>query len=138
MMHELSIVMGLCDQLQHLVRQQGAHRVHSLLIEVGALSNVVPDLLEQAFEALRSEVQIVERAELEIRALPLRIRCLDCGEETEPEQFRFVCPECRSFSVETLQGEELLLRRVELEIDEEGRNDDHSAAPRSGESAQVE
>lgn len=137
-MHELSIAMGLCDQLEELARKQRAHRIRHVVIEVGALSNVVPESLEQAFAALRTEVTLVEDAVLEIREVPLRIRCLECGHEREPGQFRFVCSNCRSFAVETVQGEELLLRRVELEIDEEKKDDDHPPASRAGESAQVQ
>lgn len=136
-MHELSIAVGLCDQLEELARREGAHRVHRLVLEVGVLSNVVPELLAQAFEALRQEVPLVEHAELEIRAVPLRILCHDCGRESEPKMFRFLCPQCQSSVVETLHGEELLLRQVELEI-EENEDDEHTPAARPGESAQVE
>lgn len=136
-MHELSIVQGLCDQLAELAREHGARRVHRLVVEVGAISNVVPELLRQAFLAVREVDPLVAEAVLEIRERALMVECADCSRRAEPGELRFRCPHCGSADVRVVQGEELLLRDVELEIEENGDECD-SARSRAGESSQVE
>lgn len=85
------------------------------------MSNVVPDLLRQAFEVLREEIDLIVTAELVVHEVPLVVHCAACGIDSELERFVFQCPRCDSTRLDVLQGEDLLLRDVELEIEEEVR-----------------
>ncbi len=125
-MHELSIMQALFEQLQGIAREYGARRVLKFRVEVGPLSNVVPELLYDAFMAFRAAEPLLEKAEMDLIRVPLRLRCADCGEVTEPQGFRMVCGSCGSKRVEVVQGEDLLLRDVELEIPEEALNEQNS------------
>ena len=51
-MHELSIMQSALSLALDQARQAGASRVHTIRLRIGALSGVVPDALEFAFEAL--------------------------------------------------------------------------------------
>ncbi len=51
-MHELSIMQSALSLALDQARQAGAARVHTIRLRIGALSGVVPDALEFAFEAL--------------------------------------------------------------------------------------
>ena len=51
-MHELSIMQSALSVALDQARQAGASRVHVIRLRIGALSGVVPDALEFAFEAL--------------------------------------------------------------------------------------
>lgn len=115
-MHELSIMQDLFRQLEALAGEHGAERVHSLEIEVGEFSNVVPELLRQAFLAFREAEPLLKGASLHMTSLPLRLHCRACGHEFSPPRPAFRCIGCGSGRVDTLQGEELLLRNVELEV----------------------
>ncbi|HSR54234.1 MAG TPA: hydrogenase maturation nickel metallochaperone HypA [Acidobacteriota bacterium] len=115
-MHELSIMQDLFRQLEGLANEHGARRVLSLEVEVGEFSNVVPELLQQAFLAFRQAEPLLSGASLHIRSLSLRLRCRGCGHEFSPPRLAFRCVRCGAGRVETLQGEELLLRNVELEV----------------------
>lgn len=120
-MHEVSIARGLCTQLRRLAAEHGASRIHRATIEVGAMSNVVGDLLRQAFEVVREETDLIATAELVVREVPLVVRCAACATDSQLERFVFQCPGCGSTRLDVLQGEELLLRDVELEVEEEVR-----------------
>ena len=120
-MHELSICRGLCNQLQELAGEHGAERIRRVEIEVGAMSNVVPELLDQAFQVMRQTETLIEDAELIIQKVPLVAHCLDCDTDQQLERFVFECPACGSTKLMVTQGEDLLLRQVELEIEEEVR-----------------
>lgn len=118
-MHELSLVQGLCRQLDELAVRNGASRVVAVTVDVGVLSNCVPELLRQAFLAFRPEVPLIADAVLTVREVPLTLVCADCGQTTESAELCFRCPSCESARVELKGGEDLLLRDVELEITEE-------------------
>ena len=117
-MHEVSLAQGLCRQLQALATEHRAHRIRRVELEVGALSNVVPDLLRQAFTMMKESLPLIEEAELAIREVPLLVNCTDCGQSHELQRFVFECPSCKSTRLDVKQGEDLLLRNVELEIEE--------------------
>lgn len=136
-MHELSLVQGLCRQLDELAKEHGASRVTELTVEVGVLANVVPELLRQAFLAVRPQVPLIRDAEMTLRVVPLTITCRDCGAVTDVDEPRFRCPACASPRVSARGGEELLLRDVSLEIEENGNERDPSHRG-EGEPAQVQ
>ncbi len=117
-MHEVSIMQALFKQLEDLCRRHGATRVVSAAVEVGELSNVVPDLLLRAFEAFRPVEPILAQARLEIRPVALEAACRQCGRRFPPLKTGFRCPQCSSTKVFATQGEDLILRDVELEIPE--------------------
>ena len=119
-MHELSVMQSLRDQLEGIARAHRARRVARVALEVGALSNVVPDLLREAFHAFREVDPLLAGASLEIRSLPIRVRCRSCRAESAPSGYRIRCEACGGVGVEVIQGEELLLRDVEMEVEPEG------------------
>ncbi|HSR51394.1 MAG TPA: hydrogenase maturation nickel metallochaperone HypA [Acidobacteriota bacterium] len=115
-MHELSIMRALFEQLEDLARKHGASRVIRLEVEVGAFSNVVPELLQEAFKSFRQIEPLLAQADMDLKKLPLVIECRDCGDRFSPSPVRYRCPLCGSGRTRTVQGEELLLRDVEMEI----------------------
>ena len=112
-MHELSICQGLIDQVERIAVEHEAYAVDKIVVRIGPLSGVVPELLEQAFTIARAGT-IAEAAELVIENLPVRIRCTRCGSEGETPPNRLLCAECGDFRTRLLSGDELLLASVEL------------------------
>jgi hydrogenase nickel incorporation protein HypA/HybF len=117
-MHEVSLVIGLARQLERICEEHGAQRVTRFELEIGAMSNVVPKLLEDAIEVVSEDVDLIRDAEVVVHEVQLELHCRDCGAITHPESFTFGCPACGSTAVKAVKGEELLLRNVELEIDD--------------------
>jgi hydrogenase nickel incorporation protein HypA/HybF len=83
-------------------------------MKVGYLRQVVPSSLAFGFELL-AEGTPVEGAELEIEQVPAQGRCRACGLEGRLGGFPLLCPECGSFDLEILEGEELSVESLELE-----------------------
>ena len=73
-MHELSIMQSALSLALDQARHAGARRVHTIRLRIGALSGVVPDALEFAFEALAPGTA-AEGAKLAIEAVPARFWC---------------------------------------------------------------
>ena len=118
-MHELSIFQSLVRSLEEVARTHRAKRVIRFRLEIGELANVVPELLEEAFEVLKAGDPLIQNAEMAYTFLSVKIRCEDCGKTSPWEQRALRCPHCGSVRVHVVQGEELRLRDVELELSEE-------------------
>ena len=134
-MHELSIVRSLCGQARRIAKLHGAVAIRGMVLEVGALSGVVPELLESAFDAYRATDPLCGDARLEIRRTRLAVRCEPCGAEHELDTFRFRCPSCGDARVRVIRGEELLLRDLELEVATENDDGRDPSRARHGEPA---
>ncbi len=97
-----------------LAREQGATRVHRIVLRIGALAGVEPASLRFAFEAVTLHTPAAGAA-LDIDTVPARARCADCDLQFGAAPgFIFLCPACGRPSGELLQGRELVLARVEM------------------------
>ncbi len=119
-MHELSLCQALLDQVEQIARDHGATSVDRILLKVGPLSGVEGALLQHAYP-LAAAGTVAEGAELVIEPAEIRVRCNDCGAETEAKQNRLLCGACDSYRTRLISGDELLLANVELTIPD--RND---------------
>ncbi len=109
------MIQALLEQVEALARQEGAQRITRIRLRVGRFSTAVPELLKSAFEILR-QGSLAEEAELELWVEPARVRCAACGYEYEPEDLPFVCPRCGAWGGELLQGRDLVIESVDLEV----------------------
>ena len=112
-MHEMSICQGLMDQVERIAGEQRARSVDSIVLSIGPLSGVEPDLLSRAFEIARLQT-VAENAVLEIRTGPVVVECRSCGARGEAKVNRLLCPSCGDWQVDLLEGDELLLLRLEV------------------------
>lgn len=115
-MHELSICLSLLDQVKAIAAEHGARHVALIQLRIGPLSGVEPQLLAHAYP-LAAAGTIAERARLLIESAPVRVRCRDCGAESQASANRLRCGSCDSYRTELLSGDELLLAKLELDVD---------------------
>ncbi len=108
-MHELGITQEIVSIASK--RVEGA-KVKRIVLEIGKLTAVLPDALRFCFE-LVSEGTPLEGAELEIRELPGRAQCLECGNELLLDRPFGRC-ECGNTFMKWLSGEELKIKELEL------------------------
>ena len=99
--------------VEHARRAQGV-AIRSVTVQIGALSGVVAEAVEFAFDVC-SKGTMAEGARLDILKVAGRGRCLDCRAEAELDRLTHVCPRCGSLALEILQGQEL--KFTEMEID---------------------
>jgi hydrogenase nickel incorporation protein HypA/HybF len=104
-MHELSVCQALVDQLEALGKQQQAVRVVKLLVGIGPLSQAFP---------LAAAGTLAEDAELAIEDRPVRVHCLQCGQDSDASVNRLLCGHCGDWRTELLSGDELMLVQVEF------------------------
>lgn len=112
-MHELAVCQGLINELERLAKQHNAGRIDSIVLSIGPLSGVEPDLLKRAFEIARLDT-VAKDAELEIETGPVVVECRSCGANGEVRPNYLLCPSCGDWQVNMKQGDELLLLRLEV------------------------
>ena len=117
-MHELSVCNALLDQVEVIAREHRAARVDKIVLHVGPLSGIEVPLLKHAYP-LAAAGTIAEHAQLVIEPLPVKVRCNQCGAESEATANRLLCAACGDFRTNLISGDEMLLASLEL-IEKEG------------------
>lgn len=113
-MHELAICQSLMDQVESIAIERNAQSVISIVVGMGPLSGVEAQLLKNAYP-VASAGTVAEQAELIIEHLPVRVKCSQCGSETDALPNKLVCKQCGDWRTKLVSGDELLLMRVELD-----------------------
>jgi hydrogenase nickel incorporation protein HypA/HybF len=108
-MHEL----GLCSSIVEAVSERAGERpVARVKVRAGRLLHVHPEAFDQSF-AIAAMGTVAEDAAAELVLLPVRARCLECGDAWESEDAPPACPACGSTQVELTGGDELVLELIE-------------------------
>lgn len=113
-MHELAVCQALMGQVDQIAAREAATRVTVVTLQIGALSGVEGQLLKDAWP-IASAGSLAADSELLIESVPLRVRCMVCGSESDAMPNRLTCGACDSFRTVLISGEELLLKSLELE-----------------------
>ncbi len=113
-MHELGVTQEIFNIVMREARKYGAKRVLRVEVEVGEFSTIEPEPVRLYFEIV-SKGSIAEGAEVEVRKLPIRVKCNSCGYEYEADKYDLTCPECGGIDVEILGGRELIVKKIDVE-----------------------
>lgn len=98
--------------------QAHAGKVVSVKLKIGEMSEVVEESLQFAYGIL-SEGTLMEDSRLEVEVVPPRSRCLDCACEFEHDRYHLRCPQCDSRDTVLLQGRELEITSIEIDVPDE-------------------
>ena len=119
-MHELSICQAMLTQVEQIAAEHGTSSVDKIVLLIGPLSGVEPALLDRAFSVARCGT-VAQSAAMEIRIGQIVVYCNICGETGEVSTGNLICRNCGDWRVTVRQGEELILKSVELSgIDPDG------------------
>jgi hydrogenase nickel incorporation protein HypA/HybF len=112
-MHEYSIVSSLIATAEARAREHQATGITRLVVRLGDLSGVDPDLLRSAFELAREET-LCAAASLVIDRVPVSWACRACGRPIASGGI-LRCPDCRE-PARLVTGDEIVLAQMELEV----------------------
>ncbi len=116
-MHELGIVYHIMREVEDVARQNGIARVSGVTLQLGEVSGVVPELLQDAWRWSADRTETCAGAELAIETLPARTRCNACGEIYATVEHGRICPACQSDSTELVCGQEIAIKEIEVPDD---------------------
>ena len=133
-MHELGIMTGVMESVGTAAREAGAERVLKVSLQVGVMTAAIEDALQFAFEALAENDSYFEGATLEIEMIQPKSICTQCGHEFTHDRFHMLCPECGSPFLQLLEGKELQISSIEVDLpDDEDADTDGADTDRTKE-----
>jgi hydrogenase nickel incorporation protein HypA/HybF len=111
-MHELSIAQNIIDIVSDQMKIHNLSRVQTVSLRIGLMRCVVIESLNFSFDVLISG-SALEGAHLEVEEVPIKGRCLGCGQEFTLKSWMDDCPLCRGVRVEIISGKELDIVAIE-------------------------
>lgn len=112
-MHEMGLAESVVSIVEDNARAAGATRVALVRLEIGALSQVIPEAMEFCFDAV-SKGTLAEGATLEIERTPGRAWCHDCMTPIEIPALGSACPTCGGYKLQVTGGEEMRVKEMEI------------------------
>ena len=113
-MHELGIATNIVEAVQREIASHGYGRVTTVALRVGAMTDVDHEALRFGFDVITRDTPL-NGVRLAIESVPIRIRCERCGQDSEIQQYHFICPKCAETRVTLINGTELDIAYLEIE-----------------------
>ena len=112
-MHEYSIVMSLLDAVQAEMELRRATGVRKVVIRIGELSGVDPELLVSAYSTIQQDT-VCRDSELELKYVAAIWKCSMC-DGTIPRGEILHCLAC-GIPATMQAGNEIILEQLEMEV----------------------
>jgi len=81
-MHEWALAEGVISTARKFAEENGLTKVTEVVVVIGELQQVEHDVLEFAFEQLKTK--LFEEAKFVLKAEPAKFKCRNCGHEWVP------------------------------------------------------
>lgn len=113
-MHELTLLYGVAEKVEQVVKENGLERIDAVVIEVGEATTVVPEFLQDGYSVISDDFDYLRGSELIIDVIPAVGRCRDCGREYPVTASGGVCPYCGSRSRDLTEGTDFFIKEVRV------------------------
>lgn len=118
-MHELGIVFHIIRSVEEVGRQNGVKRVNAVTLELGEVSGVLEDYLQDCWNWAASKSEMLRGAKLQVEVIPAKTLCEDCGLVYQTVAHGRTCPGCGSGHTHLIQGNETMIRDITVPEGEE-------------------
>jgi len=113
-MHELPVTESILEIALRHAGEARTKRITDLYLVIGQLSSIVDDSIQFYWDIIARDT-IAEGARLHFRRIRTRMKCQECNLEYEPQNSEFACPECSSYRVQIVAGNEFFMDSIEVE-----------------------
>jgi len=112
-MHEFGLMKSIVDIVYEFAMKNRAEKVTKIIVDIGAISGVVPEYLSFYFEPCTKNT-VMEGAQFETNLIPAIGNCNGCSSTFDLLENNFVCPACKGESWELTSGKELNIQGIEV------------------------
>lgn len=112
-MHELGTIYYVIDTVEKLMVENDLKEVASITLEVGEVSGIIPDYLQDFWLYARRKTEHFQNTELKIEELKAVTYCQDCGQTYPTMQYAKICPYCKSGNTFLVTGNEYIIKEIE-------------------------
>ncbi len=113
-MHEMSLCEGILQVLEENAESQEFKKVKTVWLEIGALSGVEIEAMKFCFDVV-TRGTLAEQAKLKIIDKSGLAWCLKCSKNVEVSQRFDECPDCGSYQLQVVGGDEMKIKELEVE-----------------------
>jgi len=122
-MHEFAFAMDIFKIAEATAKKYKAEKISEVLLEIGELTLIVPELLKRSFE-IATAGTIAEGAYLNIQIIPGKLKCRDCNKISEVTITKeaqltglqlFYCPLCKSNNTEVVDGKKANVKNIKIQ-----------------------
>lgn len=113
-MHEMGITQNIVSIVLEKAKESNAKKVTEVNLEIGALTQIVPDCIEFYFEIMTKDT-IAQGAKLNIHDMPTKAKCLQCGNVFETPELDLTCPKCGNLFSQITGGKELAVTSIDVD-----------------------
>lgn len=107
----MGIVIKVVRTVEDFVRNNGVTRIDTLVLQIGALSPVIPRYVEACYPMVVKNT-LLEDTRLLIEVLPAMGRCRGCGQDFDVLEHKSTCPACHSGNPEMISGNEFMIKEI--------------------------
>ncbi len=118
-MHELGIVFHIIRSVEEVARANNVRHVNAVTLELGEVSGVLEDYLQDCWNWAAAKSEILQGARLQVEVIPAKTLCEDCGLVYPTVAHGRTCPGCGSGHTHLLQGNETMIRDITVPEEEE-------------------
>lgn len=113
-MHELGVVFYIIRDVKKVAEENKVDRVSSVTLQLGEVSGVIFDYLEDCWNWAVKKEPILEDAKLLCEQIDAVTYCEDCKGEYKTVQYGKTCPYCQSEHTYLLRGNEVSIKEIEV------------------------
>jgi hydrogenase nickel incorporation protein HypA/HybF len=122
-MHEFSFAYNIFKVAEATALNYKAKKITEVLLEIGELTLIVPELLRRSFE-IATKGSIAEGAILSITMTPGKIKCRECNKISEVSLTQeaqltglqlFQCTHCGSKNTEIIEGKKANVKNIKIQ-----------------------
>ena len=110
-MHEMTLAIQAIRSVLEFAEENGIDEIDTVVLEIGELSLVVPEYMEQAWYAAVKHTPL-ESSRLRIDVTPGNGICEECGQVYNIVGNKGACPRCGSREKEILCGREFNIKEL--------------------------
>lgn len=113
-MHELGVVFHCVKSVKEIAAENNVKKIHSVTIEIGQVSTVLPYLFEDCWNWAIKKEEILKDSKIKIERIEAITFCEDCKQEYPTVKHGKTCPHCGSGHTFLLQGNEINIKEIEV------------------------
>ncbi len=112
-MHELGTIYYVINTVEKLMEENNLTQVGSITLQVGEVSGIIPEYLEDFWQYARAKTEHFRDTELKIEKLEAVTYCQDCKQTYPTLEYKKICPYCHSDNTFLITGNEYVIKEIE-------------------------
>ncbi len=114
-MHELGVVFHVIKHVDKIAEQNKAKLVNSVTLEIGKVSGIIPSYLDDCFKwAVNNRSSHMQGCKLKIEEIDAITYCENCKSKYDTIKYGKICPNCKSDKTYLIQGNEFVIKEIEV------------------------